>query len=65
MFQLYANLKESKECGVDQQVSAKAINGIGGVKNERHLEVGVMGQQAGVEDVVPLLPSEIVEEKQV
>jgi hypothetical protein len=40
---LYANLKESKECGVDQQVSAKAINGIGGVKNERHLEVGVMG----------------------
>ncbi len=28
--------------------------------NERHLEANVMGQQAGVEDVVPLVPSEIV-----
>ncbi len=32
--------------------------------NERHLEVGVIGQQASVENVVPLVPSEIVEEEQ-
>jgi hypothetical protein len=47
-----------------QQVLAKAIDGIRGVKSERHLEARVMGQQVGVEDVVPI-PSEIVEEKQV
>jgi len=35
---------------------------MGGVTNERHLEVGVMGQ-ASVENVVPLVPSEIVEEE--
>ncbi len=33
--------------------------------NERHLEAGVMGQQVSVENVVPLVPSEIVEEEQV
>lgn len=33
--------------------------------NERDLEVGVMGQYAGVEDMVPLTPSEIVEKEQV
>jgi hypothetical protein len=33
--------------------------------NERHLEANVMGQQAGVKDVVPLVPSDIVEEEQV
>ncbi len=32
--------------------------------NERHLEAKVMGQQTGVEDVVPFVPSEIVEEEQ-
>jgi len=48
-----------------QQVLAKAIDGIRGVKSERHLEARVMGQQVGVEDVVPMVPSEIVEEKQV
>jgi hypothetical protein len=37
---------------------------MGGVTNERHLEVGVMGQQTSVENVVPLIPSEIVEEEQ-
>jgi hypothetical protein len=40
---LYANLKESKECGTDQQVLEKTINGIRGVRNEKHLEVKVMG----------------------
>ncbi len=35
---------------------------MGGVTNERHLEANVMGQQAAIEDVVPLAPSEIVEE---
>jgi hypothetical protein len=38
---------------------------MGGVMSERHLEVRVMGQQAGVEDVVPLVPNEIFEEEQV
>jgi hypothetical protein len=33
--------------------------------NERDLELGVMGQQVGVEDMVPLAPSEIVEKEQV
>lgn len=28
---------------MDQQVSKKTINGIRGVRNEKHLEVGVMG----------------------
>jgi hypothetical protein len=37
---------------------------MGGVTNERHLEVGVMGQQTSVENVVPSVPSEIVEEEQ-
>jgi hypothetical protein len=39
-----------------QQVSAKAIDGIRGVKSERHLEARVMGQLAGVDDVVRLVP---------
>jgi hypothetical protein len=38
---------------------------MGGVTNEKHLEANVMGQQANVENVVPLVPSEIVEEEQV
>jgi hypothetical protein len=38
---------------------------MGGVTNERHLEARVMGQQVNVENVVPLVPSEIVEEEQV
>jgi hypothetical protein len=37
---------------------------MGGVTNERHLEARVMGQQASVENVVPLVPSEIVEKEQ-
>jgi glutamate formiminotransferase len=49
--------------GIDQQVSTKAINGMGGVTNEKHLEIKVMGQRMGVEDVVPLVPIEIVEEE--
>jgi hypothetical protein len=38
---------------------------MGGVTNERHLEARVMGQQLSVENVVPLVPSEIVEKEQV
>ncbi len=37
---------------------------MGGVTNEKCLEANVMGQQANVEDVIPLVPSEIVEEEQ-
>ncbi len=33
--------------------------------NEGHLEVRVMGQQSSVENVVPLVASEIVEEEEV
>jgi len=33
--------------------------------NEGHLEARVMGQQANVDNVAPLVPSEIVEEEQV
>ncbi len=33
--------------------------------SERHLEARVMRQQVNVEDVVPLVPNEIVEEEQV
>jgi hypothetical protein len=54
-----------KNVGIDQQISIETIDGMGGVTNERHLEVGVMGQQVNVENVVPLVPSEIVEEEQV
>jgi len=38
---------------------------MGGVTNERHLKARVMGQQLSVENVVPLVPSEIVEKEQV
>jgi Tfp pilus assembly PilM family ATPase len=38
---------------------------MGGVMSERHLEARVMRQQMNVEDVVPLVPNEIVEEEQV
>jgi hypothetical protein len=38
---------------------------MGGVMNERHLEVKVMGQQTSVENVVPLVPIEVVEKEQV
>jgi hypothetical protein len=38
---------------------------MGAVTNEKHLEARVMGQQVGVKDVVPLVPSEIVEKEQV
>jgi hypothetical protein len=48
--------------GIDQQVSAKAIDGMG-VTIEKHLEVKVLGQRVGVENVVPLVPIEIVEEE--
>ncbi len=33
--------------------------------NDKHLEVRVMGQQVSVENVVPLVASEIVEEGEV
>ncbi len=57
--------KKTKNVGADQQVSTKVIDGIRGVRNERHLEAKVMGWQVSVEDVVPLIPSGIVEEEQV
>jgi hypothetical protein len=38
---------------------------MGGVMNEGHLEVRVMGQQASVENVVSLVVSEILKEKEV
>ncbi len=50
--------------GGDQQVSTNIIDGMGGVMNEGHLEVKVMGQQMSVENVVPLVASEIVEEEE-
>jgi hypothetical protein len=51
--------KKARNGGIDQQVSTKAKDGM----NERDLELGVMGQQAGVEDVsLRLAPNEIVEE---
>ncbi len=50
--------------GGNQQVSANIIDGMGGVMNEGHLEVKVMGQQVSVENVVPLVASEIVEEEE-
>jgi hypothetical protein len=40
MFMLDVNSKESK---ADRQVLTKAIDGMGGVTNERHLEARVMG----------------------
>jgi F0F1-type ATP synthase gamma subunit len=64
VFLLDANLKEARNVGTYQQVSTYVIDGMGGVTNERHLEARVMGQQAGVEDVVPLVPNENVEEEQ-
>ncbi len=57
--------KKANNVGTNQQVSTKVVDGIGGVTNEKHLEARVMGQQASVEDVVPLVPNEIVEEEQV
>jgi hypothetical protein len=48
--------------GVDQQVSIEVVDGKRGVRNEKHVEVRVMGQQACVEDVVPLLPNEIIDQ---
>jgi len=66
MFLVDANSKENKEWwNKFQQVSTKAIDGMGGVTNERHVEAEVMGQQVNVENVVPLVPSEIIEEEQV
>ncbi len=53
--------KKAKNVGIDQQISTETIHGMGHVTNERYLEVGVMGQQMNVENVVP---SEIVEEEQ-
>jgi hypothetical protein len=32
--------KKTKNVGTDQQVSIEAINDIGGVRNEKHLEAG-------------------------
>jgi hypothetical protein len=51
--------------GVGQQVSANVVDGMGGVMNEEHLEVRVMGQQTSVENVVLLVANEIVEEEEV
>ncbi len=50
--------------GIYQQVSANVADGMGGVMNDKHLEVRVMRQQTSVENVVPLVASEIVEEEE-
>ncbi len=50
--------------GTDQQVSVDVVDGMGGVMNDKHLKARVMGQQMNVENVVPLLTSEIVEEEE-
>jgi len=55
--------KKAKNARVDQQVSTMTTNGMGGVRNESHFEARVMGQ-VNVENVVPLVPSEILEEEQ-
>jgi hypothetical protein len=50
--------KKARNGGIDQQVSTKSKDGM----NEKDLKLGVMGQQAGVEDVgLGLAPNEIVE----
>jgi hypothetical protein len=51
--------------GIYQQVLANVVDGMGGVRNDKHLEVKVMGQQTSVENVVPLVASEIAEEEEV
>jgi hypothetical protein len=36
--------KKAMNVGADQQVLTNVVDGMGGVMNERHLKVGVMGQ---------------------
>jgi hypothetical protein len=55
--------KKPKNARTNQQLSIEAIDGMVGVMNKKHLEAKVMGQQANVENVVPFVPSEIVEEE--
>jgi hypothetical protein len=57
--------KKTKNVGANQQVSTKAIHGMGGVTSEGRLEARVMGQQTNVENVVPLVPTKIIEKEQV
>jgi hypothetical protein len=57
--------KKAMNVGASQQVSADILDGMGGVMNDKHLEAKVMGQQMSVENVVPLVGSEIVEEEKV
>jgi len=59
VFLLNENLKESKKCWNRSTNFNRNYTWHG--TNERYLEVGVMGQQMNVENVVP---SEIVEEDQ-
>jgi hypothetical protein len=54
---------EAKNARTTQEVSVEVIDGMVGVTIKRHLEARVMGQQANVENVVPFVPSEIVEEE--
>jgi hypothetical protein len=65
VFLLDANLEESNECWNNQQVLADVVDGMGNVMNDKHLEATVMRQQMSVENVVPLVASEIVEEEEV
>jgi hypothetical protein len=55
---------EAKNARTTQEVSVEVIDGMVGVTIKRHLEARVMGQQANVENVVPFVPSEIVEKEQ-
>ncbi len=57
--------KKTMNDGIYQQVLANVVDGMGGVRNDKHLEVKVMGQQTSVENVVPLVASEIAEEEEV
>ncbi len=50
--------------GTYQQVLVDVVDGMGGVIHDKHLEAKVMGQQVSVENVVPLLASEIVKEEE-
>jgi hypothetical protein len=63
-FCLMQTQKKVNNGATNQQASTKFAYGMVGVMNEEDLEVGLIGQQAqvGVEDVVALVPSEIVKE---
>jgi hypothetical protein len=56
--------RKAMNAGTYQQVLVDVVDGMGGVIHDKHLEAKVMGQQVSVENVVPLLASEIVKEEE-